>query len=885
MPQNTTTETTPEFLTQNITSTTTQITSTSQIPPEKKESTSQIPQTTHIHTPTVESTTQFTHILTTETTPPLTSTTEQSSVSTRAKDVPTTLTTLHTAPQTTIPSATTESTTTSEKQITDQTTTQYTTKASTEKTQEITTRATTTALFTTPLTDSTTQITSTSQIQIETEASTSQLSQTTQIPTSTVESTTKLTTTTEQSTLFTQAKDGETSIPITPAASKILTLSQTTIPSSPTVHMSTTEKPLTDPTSTQYISEVSTEKTLEIATPASTPELFTEPITDTTIQITSKSQIPTETDKSTSQLPQTTHIDTSTPESTTLYGDILTQPSTQGGVTPEERTSASTSASSLPEHIFTLNTTRLSSTTNLASLLHSTLSEGISIFNGSSFVHPTFLSTKTKFPDSVSTTTSSPFVSSLQTSSISTLRSLISKFHNFSTLSPPNATNMSESSTSSLLSTSHFVTNNETYISEETNSTLPTHSKSIAQNFSYSPTSLERTKPTILTVITRKVKQPDFSPMSTTNTSNQSSTLTVLKTFHPSTSMKITNESELYITKQPTHGILVTNTTRTKDKSYTMITARTSAKANKRLPVTKILNATDFDEKIYSTPSSPLQTKPNASSTMLVISRSIQQHLSTPIKTHSTGKTVLPSPSSSSSTNTSMIIISRRTKPVTSIIPPTITTTMLNISTILATTISPMKGSIIFGFDLLSLGTRRASFIHKFINAFMPYSGYSHYSIVSWSKRPLHVNFPLSKHDSDRREPHIPDLADIVEKIKNDLSSTSVQEHNLGNGDIPPVVVLFVDPLETSLTMPLIKAVRQLKKSRARVFLLNIGISKWPKQGTLELLSSEPSQLHIVHAPSYRQLLNRALNTPYQFRLLSNQYKPITFKKTNAPAY
>lgn len=168
----------------------------------------------------------------------------------------------------------------------------------------------------------------------------------------------------------------------------------------------------------------------------------------------------------------------------------------------------------------------------------------------------------------------------------------------------------------------------------------------------------------------------------------------------------------------------------------------------------------------------------------------------------------------------------------------------------------------------------------------MPYSGYSHYSVVSWSKRPLHVNFPLSKHDSDRRKPHIPDLADIVEKIRNDLPSASVKEdHNLGNGDIPPVVALFVDPIETKLTIPLINAVEQLKQSGARVFLLNIGNSKWPKQETLELLSSKPSMLHIVHAPSYRQLLNRALNTPYQFRLLSSQYKPITFKKTHAPAY
>ncbi|XP_014785251.1 uncharacterized protein LOC106879988 [Octopus bimaculoides] len=860
------------MLPENITTTTTRITSTSQIAAETEKSSSQIPQTTQTSTSTVESTTQFTDILTTETTPPLTSTTEQPTQSTRATDVPTSLpttfltSTVHTLPEPTIVSSSIIHSTTTAIPHTDQTSTEYTTKASTEKTLEITTPATAIELFTTPLTDTTTQITSTSQIHTETEKSSSQLSQTKQIHTSTVQSTTQPTTTTEQSTLFTQAKDGDKSIPLTPASSKFQTLPQMTILSSPIVHTTTTEKPHTYQTSTQYTSEASTERILEISTQASTPELLTESITDTTIQITSKSQIPTETDKSTSQLPQTTHIDTSTAETTTLYSDIITQ----RGVTPKIRTSASRSASSVPEHIFTLNTTHLSSTTNLASLLHSTLSPSIPIFNGSSFVHPTFLSTKTKFPDTVSTTTSSPFVSSLQTSSISTLRSLISKFHNFSTLSPPNATNMSESSTSSLFSTSHFVTNNETYISEETNSTFPTHSKSIAQNFSYSPTSHERTKPTILTVIT--TKRPDFSLKSTTNASNQSSTLTVLKTFHPSTSMKITNESELYITKQPTHGILLTNATETKDKSYTMITARTSAKAIKRLPVTKILNATDFDEKIYSTPSSLLQTKPNASSTMLVISRSIKQHLSTPIKTHSTGKTVLPSPSSSSSTNISMIIISRRTKPITSIIPPTITSTIT----------SPMKGSIIFGFDLLSLGTRRASFIHKFINAFMPYSGYSHYSIISWSKRPLHVNFPLSKHDSDRRKPHIPDLADIVEKIRNDLSSTTAkEEHNLDN--IPPVVVLFVDPIETKLTIPLINAVEQLKQSGARVFLLNIGINKWPKQGTLELLSSKPSHLHIVHAPSYRQLLNRALNTPYQFRLLSNQYKPIKFKKTNAP--
>lgn len=181
---------------------------------------------------------------------------------------------------------------------------------------------------------------------------------------------------------------------------------------------------------------------------------------------------------------------------------------------------------------------------------------------------------------------------------------------------------------------------------------------------------------------------------------------------------------------------------------------------------------------------------------------------------------------------------------------------------------------ILFGYDLVAMGAYRSGMIHQFINTILPYIGYEQYGVVSYGYCPSHLNVPItSLMNKDQfvinngvvPDGKLPDLVDVVRKMRNVLYTRSKQNANSGHVE-NQVAVLFVDSSVMTITPELTKEIEMLKKNGVKLFLINVGPCQWPSMESLYSLSSAPHLKHMFSSPSYHQLVLQAQHNPFHFK-------------------
>lgn len=181
---------------------------------------------------------------------------------------------------------------------------------------------------------------------------------------------------------------------------------------------------------------------------------------------------------------------------------------------------------------------------------------------------------------------------------------------------------------------------------------------------------------------------------------------------------------------------------------------------------------------------------------------------------------------------------------------------------------------ILFGYDLVAMGAYRSGMIHQFINTILPYIGYGQYGVVSYGYCPSHLNVPItSLMNKDQfvinngvvPDGKLPDLVDVVRKMRNVLYTRSKQNANSGHVE-NQVAVLFVDSSVMTITPELTKEIEMLKKNGVKLFLINVGPCQWPSMESLYSLSSAPHLKHMFSSPSYHQLVLQAQHNPFHFK-------------------
>lgn len=186
---------------------------------------------------------------------------------------------------------------------------------------------------------------------------------------------------------------------------------------------------------------------------------------------------------------------------------------------------------------------------------------------------------------------------------------------------------------------------------------------------------------------------------------------------------------------------------------------------------------------------------------------------------------------------------------------------------------------ILFGYDLVGMGAYRSGMIHQFINTLLPYTGYGHFGIVSYGYCPSSFNVPITSlmdkdpsiiKDSVVTDGKLPDLVDVVRKMRHVLSTRSAQ-NAISDHTENQVAVLFVDPSVTTITPELTKEIKMLKKNGVQLYLVNVGRCAWPQPDQLYSMSSQPYHKYMFNSPSYHQLLLQAQRSPFHFRSIYNK--------------
>ncbi|XP_029635149.1 collagen alpha-1(XII) chain-like isoform X1 [Octopus sinensis] len=183
--------------------------------------------------------------------------------------------------------------------------------------------------------------------------------------------------------------------------------------------------------------------------------------------------------------------------------------------------------------------------------------------------------------------------------------------------------------------------------------------------------------------------------------------------------------------------------------------------------------------------------------------------------------------------------------------------------------------SIVFGYDLISMGSYRANMITQFINAMLPYTGYGNFRVVSFAHCPVTFNVPVTsligKSYLETRNSvniEVPGLANVIREMRKGKEVNDNPIISKKN-----TAVLFVDPSVTAITQEVLEESEKLKNEGSKVFLVNVGGNIWPQPQLLHSLSSQPYNNYIYNAPSYNQLLYKAHNTPFKFRAMCKGYR------------
>ena len=191
-------------------------------------------------------------------------------------------------------------------------------------------------------------------------------------------------------------------------------------------------------------------------------------------------------------------------------------------------------------------------------------------------------------------------------------------------------------------------------------------------------------------------------------------------------------------------------------------------------------------------------------------------------------------------------------------------------------------GTVIFGYDLLSMGEYRARKISQFINTLLPYTGYGYYKVISHARCPENFNIPVTslmgknRFDIQRSvalNVNLPSLADVVRQMKNDLHARANRNINGGlQGN--QVAILFIEPSVTGITSELIKETESLRRQGSKLFVVSVGQKHCCQPKQLRSLAGGPNTFTY---PTYKQLLYSIKHTPFRFRAMCNRY---TSKRT-----
>lgn len=193
------------------------------------------------------------------------------------------------------------------------------------------------------------------------------------------------------------------------------------------------------------------------------------------------------------------------------------------------------------------------------------------------------------------------------------------------------------------------------------------------------------------------------------------------------------------------------------------------------------------------------------------------------------------------------------------------------------------KGSIIiFGYDLMTMGSFRMRMISQFINLLLPYTVYEYFSVISYAYCPEYVNIPVISlknktfnelQNSVTVHASIPGLVEVVRQMRSEMYRRAFRYVQSGHV-VNRVAVLFVDPSVNVITQELIEETGRLKQQGVKLFIINVGQVVWPHPQYLHFISSQPHVNFIYNYPTYEQLLYTARYNPLQFRKMCNPYKP-----------
>lgn len=189
---------------------------------------------------------------------------------------------------------------------------------------------------------------------------------------------------------------------------------------------------------------------------------------------------------------------------------------------------------------------------------------------------------------------------------------------------------------------------------------------------------------------------------------------------------------------------------------------------------------------------------------------------------------------------------------------------------------------VIFGYDLITMGSFRVRMISQFINLLLPYTVYEYFSVISYAYCPEYVNIPVISlknktfnelQNSVTVNANIPDLAEVVRQMRSEMYRLTFRYVQSGHV-LNRVAVLFVDPSVTVITKELIEETGRLKQQGVKLFIINVGQAVWPHPQYLHFISSQPHVNFIYSYPTYDQLLYTARYNRAQFRAMCNPYKP-----------
>ncbi|CAE1302796.1 unnamed protein product [Acanthosepion pharaonis] len=167
---------------------------------------------------------------------------------------------------------------------------------------------------------------------------------------------------------------------------------------------------------------------------------------------------------------------------------------------------------------------------------------------------------------------------------------------------------------------------------------------------------------------------------------------------------------------------------------------------------------------------------------------------------------------------------------------------------------------VIFGYDLITMGSLRVRMISQFINLLLPYTVYEYFSVISYAYCPEYVNIPVISlknktfnelQNSVTVNANIPGLAEVVRQMRSEMYRRTLQYVQSGHV-LNRVAVLFVDPSVTVITKELIEETGRLKQQGVKLFIINVGQAVWPHPQYLHFISSQPHSIRI--APTKNQM-------------------------------